>query len=149
MRHDYGQGVISGAKKNLDSSEMAARDEFNRRHPPTKGLVVEEDLRKMDLPARPWRKNKGHYFDLAGYEVLGAHMKQGKARPWRFGCRAGVFCGKSGTTLPPACECLRRTPTTRESRDRATAERLGAGPGPARGEQGWLERTPAPLSSRR
>jgi hypothetical protein len=76
----------------------------------------------MDLPRRRWRKNKGHYFDLAGYEVLGAHMKQGKARPWRFGSRAAVFCGKSAATRPPACECLRRTPTTRESRDRAIAK---------------------------
>jgi hypothetical protein len=76
MRDDYGKGVISGEKKNLDSSEIAARDEFNRQHPPTKGLVVEEDLRKMDLPARPWRKNRGHYFDLADYEVLGAHISE-------------------------------------------------------------------------
>jgi hypothetical protein len=35
----------------------------------------------MDLPRRRWRKNKGHYFDLAGYEVLGAHMKQGRRGP--------------------------------------------------------------------
>ena len=54
MRDDYLKGVISSEKKNLDSSEIAARDEFNRQHPPTKGLVVEDDLRKMELPARPW-----------------------------------------------------------------------------------------------
>jgi uncharacterized RmlC-like cupin family protein len=76
MRDEYPKGVISSEKKNLDSSEIAARDEFNRQHPPTKGLVVEEDLRKMDLPARPWRKNRGHYFDLADYEVLGAHISE-------------------------------------------------------------------------
>jgi uncharacterized RmlC-like cupin family protein len=76
MRDEYSKGVISSEKKNLDSSEIAARDEFNRHHPPTKGLVVEDDLRKMDLPARPWRKNKGHYFDLADYEVLSAHISE-------------------------------------------------------------------------
>jgi hypothetical protein len=76
MRDDYSKGVISSEKKNLDSSEIAARDEFNRQHPPTKGLVVEDDLRKMDLPARPWRKNRGHYFDLADYEVLSAHISE-------------------------------------------------------------------------
>jgi hypothetical protein len=76
MRDEYSKGVISSEKKNLDSSEIAARDEFNRQHPPTKGLVVEDDLRKMDLPARPWRKNKGHYFDLADYEVLSAHISE-------------------------------------------------------------------------
>jgi quercetin dioxygenase-like cupin family protein len=76
MRDEYPKGVISSEKKNLETSEIAARDEFNRQHPPTKGLVVEDDLRKMDLPARPWRKNKGHYFDLADYEVLSAHISE-------------------------------------------------------------------------
>src|SRR6201989_1684354 len=76
MRDDYLKGVLSSEKKNLDSSEIAARDEFNKQHPPTKGLVVEDDLRKMDLPARPWRKNRGYYIDLAEYEVLGAHISE-------------------------------------------------------------------------
>jgi quercetin dioxygenase-like cupin family protein len=76
MRDDYLKGVLSSEKKNLDSSEIAARDEFNKQHPPTTGLVVEDDLRKMELPAREWRNNRGHYFDLADYEVLGAHIAE-------------------------------------------------------------------------
>ena len=55
MRDEYLKGVLSSEKKNLESSEIAARDEFNRQHPPITGLVVEDDLRKMELPARPWR----------------------------------------------------------------------------------------------
>ncbi|MPZ82505.1 MAG: hypothetical protein GEV28_19720 [Actinophytocola sp.] len=73
MRDDYGKGVLASEKKNRDSSEIAARDEFNRQHPPIKGLVVPHDLRKMDLPERKWRNNRGHWFDLADYEVLNAH----------------------------------------------------------------------------
>jgi hypothetical protein len=30
------------------------------------------NLRKMELPERPWR-NRSQWFDLAGYEVLNAH----------------------------------------------------------------------------
>ncbi|HEU0239800.1 MAG TPA: cupin domain-containing protein [Micromonosporaceae bacterium] len=76
MRDEYLKGVLSSEKKNLESSEIAARDEFNRQHPPIKGLVVEDDLRKMELPSRPWRNNRGHYIDLADYEVLGAHISE-------------------------------------------------------------------------
>ena len=76
MREEYPKGVLSSEKKNLSTSEIAARDEFNRQHPPHKGLVVADDLRKMELPDRPWRRNKGHYFDLADYEVLGAHISE-------------------------------------------------------------------------
>jgi gentisate 1,2-dioxygenase len=76
MRDGHLKGVRSSEKKNLESSEIAARDEFNRQHPPITGLVVEEDLRKMELPARPWRNNRGHYIDLADYEVLGAHISE-------------------------------------------------------------------------
>lgn len=76
MRDEYLKGVLSSEKKNLASSEIAARDEFNRQHPPITGLVVEDDLRKMELPARPWRNNRGHYIDLADYEVLGAHISE-------------------------------------------------------------------------
>ena len=76
MRDEYLKGVLSSEKKNLESSEIAARDEFNRQHPPITGLVVEDDLRKMELPARPWRNNRGHYIDLADYEVLGAHISE-------------------------------------------------------------------------
>lgn len=76
MRDEYLKGVLSSEKKNLSTSEIAARDEFNRQHPPNKGLVVGDDLRKMELPARPWRNNRGHYFDLADYEVLSAHISE-------------------------------------------------------------------------
>lgn len=73
---DYPPGVLANEKRNIGTSEIAARDEFNRQHPPTTGLVVPEDLRKMELPARPWRNNRGHYFDLADYEVLSAHLSE-------------------------------------------------------------------------
>jgi quercetin dioxygenase-like cupin family protein len=76
MRDEYLKGVLSSDKKNLSTSEIAARDEFNRQHPPTKGLVVADDLRKMELPARTWRNNRGRYFDLGDYEVLGAHISE-------------------------------------------------------------------------
>jgi quercetin dioxygenase-like cupin family protein len=76
VRDDYQPGVLASEKRNRASSEIAARDEFNRRHPPTKGLVVPHDLRKMDLPERPWRNNRGHWFDLADYEVLNAHLAE-------------------------------------------------------------------------
>jgi quercetin dioxygenase-like cupin family protein len=76
MRDDYGFGVLSSDKRNRDSSEIAVRDEFNRQHPPTKGLVVPHDLRKMELPERTWRNNRGHYFDLGEYEVLSAHVSE-------------------------------------------------------------------------
>jgi quercetin dioxygenase-like cupin family protein len=76
MRDEYLKGVLSSEKKNLSASEIAARDEFNREHPPIKGLVVADDLRKMELPVRPWRNNRGHYIDLADYEVLGAHISE-------------------------------------------------------------------------
>ena len=76
MRDDYLSGVLANDKRNRDSSEIAPRDEFNRQHPPTTGLVVPHDLRKMELPERPWRNNRGHYFDLADYEVLSAHISE-------------------------------------------------------------------------
>ena len=68
--------MLSNQPENIESSEIKARDEFNKQHPPTKGLVVPHDLRKMELPKRPWRNNKGHYFDLADYEVLSAHLSE-------------------------------------------------------------------------
>jgi gentisate 1,2-dioxygenase len=68
--------VLSNQPENIESSEIKARDEFNKQHPPTKGLVVPHDLRKMELPKRPWRNNRGHYFDLADYEVLSAHLSE-------------------------------------------------------------------------
>jgi quercetin dioxygenase-like cupin family protein len=76
VRDEYQSGVLSGEKRYRDSSEIAARDEFNRDHPPIKGLVVPHDLRKMELPERPWRNNRGHWFDLADYEVINAHLAE-------------------------------------------------------------------------
>jgi quercetin dioxygenase-like cupin family protein len=76
VRDDYLPGVLASEKKNRDASEIAARDEFNRKHPPIKGLVVPHDLRKMELPERPWRNNRGRWFDLADYEVLNAHLAE-------------------------------------------------------------------------
>jgi mannose-6-phosphate isomerase-like protein (cupin superfamily) len=76
VRDEYQPGVLSGEKRNRDASEISARDEFNRKHPPIKGLVVPHDLRKMELPERPWRNNRGRWFDLAGYEVLNAHLAE-------------------------------------------------------------------------
>jgi mannose-6-phosphate isomerase-like protein (cupin superfamily) len=73
---DYPPGVLSNQPENIESSEIKARDEFNKQHPPIKGLVVPHDLRKMELPKRPWRNNRGHYFDLADYEVLSAHLSE-------------------------------------------------------------------------
>jgi mannose-6-phosphate isomerase-like protein (cupin superfamily) len=76
MRDDYQPGVLANEQRNRGSSEIAARDAFNRKHAPLKGLVVPHDLRKMDLPERPWRNNRGHWFDLADYEVLNAHLAE-------------------------------------------------------------------------
>ncbi len=74
MRKDYQRGVLSTEHKS--ASELGARDEFNRQHPPIEGLSVPHDLRKMELPERPWRNNRGHWFDLADYEVLSAHLAE-------------------------------------------------------------------------
>lgn len=74
MRDDYQPGVLAPSQKS--PSELAARDAFNREHPPIKGLVVQHDLRKMELPERPWRNNRGQWFDLAGYEILNAHVSE-------------------------------------------------------------------------
>jgi hypothetical protein len=76
VRKDYLSGVLANEKRNRDSSEIAARDEFNRKHPPIEGLVVPHDLRKMELPERPWRNNRGMWFDLADYDVLSAHIAE-------------------------------------------------------------------------
>lgn len=74
MRKDYEPGVFG--KEQREKSEIGPRDEFNRQHPPITGLVVPHDLRKMELPERPWRNNRGHWFDLAGYEIINAHLSE-------------------------------------------------------------------------
>lgn len=74
MRDDYSSQVLG--TQDRSASELGPRAEFNKKHPPIKGLSVEHDLRKMDLPERPWRNNRGQWFDLAGYEVLNAHLAE-------------------------------------------------------------------------
>jgi len=64
------------AHDKLDASELAARDEFNRQHPPLRGLVVPEDLRTIELIKRPWRNNKGLWFELAENRVLSSHLAE-------------------------------------------------------------------------
>lgn len=63
-------------RDNAEASEIAARDEFNRNNPPLTGLVVPEDLRTIELIKRPWRNNKGLWFELAGNRVLSAHLAE-------------------------------------------------------------------------
>jgi gentisate 1,2-dioxygenase len=74
MRDRYSPGVLAASAK--ATSELTARDQFNRDHPPVKGLSSKADLRKMELPERPWRNNRGQWFDLADYEVLSAHIAE-------------------------------------------------------------------------
>lgn len=76
MRNDYQFGVLANEKRNQSVSEIAARDEFNRKHPPIEGLAVAQDLRDMEVPERPWRNNRGIWFDLAGNEILSAHVAE-------------------------------------------------------------------------
>ena len=68
--------VLGTDAKSRDASEMAARDEFNRQHPPITGLAVPGDLRTMEIPERPWRKNRGQYFHLAGNHNLESHIAE-------------------------------------------------------------------------
>jgi len=60
---------------NIDASEIAARDEFNRLNPPVRGLVA-HDLYTIDLVKRPWRNNKGLWFELAENRVLSTHLAE-------------------------------------------------------------------------
>jgi quercetin dioxygenase-like cupin family protein len=76
VRKDYQFGVLANESRNRSTSEIGARDEFNRKHLPIEGLVVQHDLRDMELPERPWRNNRGHWFDLAGNEILSAHIAE-------------------------------------------------------------------------
>ncbi len=61
---------------NPDASEIAARDEFNKTNPPIRGLVVPGDLRSIDLVKRPWRNNKGLWFELAENRILSSHLAE-------------------------------------------------------------------------
>jgi hypothetical protein len=82
LRKDYQFGVVANEARNRSASEIAARDEFNREHPPIEGLIVEQDLHDLELPERPWRNNRGRWFDLAGNEVLSAHIAELKPGSW-------------------------------------------------------------------
>ncbi len=68
--------VLANEKRNIESSEIAARDEFNRKHPHRTGLVIEDDLRTMELVHRPWRNNKGLFFNLGDNNIIQAHLSE-------------------------------------------------------------------------
>jgi gentisate 1,2-dioxygenase len=68
--------VLSRDSDKLDRSEMAAREQFLRDNPPVTGLAVPEDLRDIELIQRPWRNNKGRWFELAANRVLSAHLAE-------------------------------------------------------------------------
>jgi gentisate 1,2-dioxygenase len=68
--------VLSRDSDKMDRSEMAAREQFLRDNPPVTGLAVPEDLREIDLIQRPWRNNKGRWFELAANRVLSAHLAE-------------------------------------------------------------------------
>lgn len=63
-------------RDNPDASEIAARDEFNRKNPPITGFVVPGDLRTIELIKRPWRNNKGLWFELGENRILSAHLAE-------------------------------------------------------------------------
>jgi quercetin dioxygenase-like cupin family protein len=68
--------VVAKDSEKLGSSEMAAREEFIRNNPPVSGLAVPEDLHTIDLIQRPWRNNRGLWFELSGNKVLSAHLAE-------------------------------------------------------------------------
>lgn len=68
--------VLANEKKNIDASEIAARDEFNRNNPHRTGMVIEDDLRTMELVHRPWRNNKGLFFNLGDNNIIQAHLSE-------------------------------------------------------------------------
>lgn len=68
--------VLASDTKAREASELAARDEFNRKTPPMTGLVVPGDLRTMELPERPWRNNRGRWFHLAENNNVDAHIAE-------------------------------------------------------------------------
>jgi quercetin dioxygenase-like cupin family protein len=70
------QAFTRGDQERIKGSELQARDEFNRQNPPLTGLAVPDDLRTIELIKRPWRNNKGLWFELAGNRVLSAHLAE-------------------------------------------------------------------------
>lgn len=49
VRKDYRFGVLANEQRNRSASEIAARDEFNRQHPPIEGPAVAANLRDMEV----------------------------------------------------------------------------------------------------
>ncbi|MGH2683192.1 MAG: cupin domain-containing protein [Actinomycetota bacterium] len=66
--------VLATDAAHRDATEIASRDEFNRKYPPLEGLVIPGDLRTMELPERPWRNNRGRYFRLAENRCIDGHI---------------------------------------------------------------------------
>jgi quercetin dioxygenase-like cupin family protein len=73
---EWGAQVLGRSKEAMDASEIAARDEFNRKNPQARGLVVPGNLKTMKLPFRPWRNNRGLFFKLAGNRNIQAHVSE-------------------------------------------------------------------------
>lgn len=74
---EWDDQVLATDKKNVDdNSEIEARDAFNRANPPLTGMVVPHDLRTMDLVHRPWRNNKGYFFNLSDNNIIQAHLAE-------------------------------------------------------------------------
>src|SRR5215208_6889320 len=48
----------------------------NRNNPPLTGFAVPDDLRTIELVKRPWRNNKGLWFELAENRILSAHLAE-------------------------------------------------------------------------
>src|SRR3954470_22014850 len=68
--------VMARDSERLGKSEVAAREAFMRENPPVTGLSVPDDLRTIELVQRPWRNNKGLWFELAGNRVLSSHLAE-------------------------------------------------------------------------
>jgi gentisate 1,2-dioxygenase len=68
--------VMATDEANKDASEMAAREEFLRNNPPVTGIVGPGDLRNVDLIHRPWRNNKGLWFQLGNNNIIQAHLSE-------------------------------------------------------------------------
>jgi hypothetical protein len=68
--------VMATDEANKDASEMTAREQFLRENPPVSGIVSPGDLRTIDLIHRPWRNNKGLWFQLGDNNIIQAHLSE-------------------------------------------------------------------------
>lgn len=68
--------VLTDDEESTSRSELEARNAFNREHPQQTGLVVDGNLKTMDLPRKPWRNNRGLFFKLGGNNVVQAHISE-------------------------------------------------------------------------